>query len=197
MICKDGSWRWVEWNVVWHGGLAYAIGRDVTERRREQDQLHQTRTMLEASRDGLSVLVKQQEALRRMATLVAHGVVTPSEVYSAVAEEMVRCLDCDGAGVFRYEPDGSAVVIAASSKPGSQYLPVGERMPFDDDNLLAWILQTGRPARHDDVEDAPWACHYPRSGIRHPFRGWSPDRRKRPCVGCGYRRVVATGAIAV
>ena len=63
MICKDGSWRWVEWNVVWHGGLAYAIGRDVTERRREQDQLHQTRTMLEASRDGLSILVKQQEAL--------------------------------------------------------------------------------------------------------------------------------------
>ena len=63
MICKDGAWRWIEWNVVWHGGLAYAIGRDVTERRREQDQLHQTRTMLEASRDGLSVLVKQQEAL--------------------------------------------------------------------------------------------------------------------------------------
>ena len=63
MICKDGSWRWIEWNVVWHGGLAYGIGRDITERRREQDQLHQTRTMLEASRDGLSVLVKQQEAL--------------------------------------------------------------------------------------------------------------------------------------
>ena len=63
MICKDGSCRWIEWNVVWHGGLAYAIGRDITERRHEQDQLHQTRTMLEASRDGLSVLVKQQEAL--------------------------------------------------------------------------------------------------------------------------------------
>ncbi len=154
MICKDGSWRWVEWNVVWHGGLAYAIGRDVTDRHREQDQLHQTRTMLEASRDGLSALVKQQEALRRMATLVAQGAVAPSEVYSAVAEEMVHCLDCDGAGVFRYDPDGSAVVIAASSKPGSQYFPVGERMPVDDDNLLAWILQTGRPARHDDIEGA-------------------------------------------
>ena len=125
MICKDGSWRWIEWNVVWHGGLAYAIGRDVTERRREQDQLHQTRNMLEASRDGLSVLVKQQEALRRMATLVAQGLVTPSEVYSAVAEEMVRCLDCDGAGVFRYEPDGSAVVIAVSGKPGSHIFQSG------------------------------------------------------------------------
>ena len=66
------------------------------------------------------------------------------------AEEMVRCLDTDGAGVFRYEPDGSAVLIAASSKPGTTYPPVGERMPFDDDNLLAWILQTGRPMRHDD-----------------------------------------------
>ena len=154
MICRDGSWRWVEWNVVWHEGLAYAIGRDVTQRRRQQDQLQETRKMLETSRDGLSILVKQQEALRRMATLVAQGVVTPSEVYSAVAEEMVRCLDCDGAGIFRYDPDGSVIVIAGSSKPGSQYLPVGERMPFDDDNLLAWILQTGRPARHDDIERA-------------------------------------------
>jgi PAS domain S-box-containing protein len=144
MIRKDGSWRWIEWSVVWHGGLAYAIGRDITERRDEQDQLYQTRTMLEASRDGLSVLAKQQEALRRMATIVANGLVTPSE-------EMVRCLDCDGAAVVRYEPDGSAVLIAASGKPGSAYPPVGERMPFDDDNLLTWILQTGRPARHDDI----------------------------------------------
>ena len=168
MICKGGSWRWVEWNVVWHAGLAYGIGRDVTERHREQDQLHQTRTMLEASRDGLSVLAKQQEALRRMATLVAQGAVTPSEVYSAVAEEMVRCLDCHGAGVFRYDPDGSVVVIANSSKPGSQYLRVGERMPLDDDNLLAWILETGRPARHDDVVGArgPVTARVRELGIR-------------------------------
>ena len=83
--------------------------------------------------------------------MVANGLVTPSEVYSAVAEEMVRCLDCDGAAVVRYEPDGSAVLIAASAKPGSAYPPVGERMPFDDDNLLTRILQTGRPARHDEV----------------------------------------------
>ena len=154
MIRKDGSFRWIEWSVVWHGGLAYAIGRDITERRHEQDQLSQTRTMLEASRDGLSVLAKQQEALRRMATIVANGLVTPSEVYSAVAEEMVRCLDCDGATVVRYEPDGSALLIAASAKPDSAYPPVGEHMPCDDDNLLTWIRQTGRPARHDDTEHA-------------------------------------------
>jgi PAS domain S-box-containing protein len=153
MLRKDGPWRWVEWNVVWHEGLAYAIGRDITDRRREQDQLRQTRTMLQASHDSLSVLVKQQEALRRMATLVAHGVM-PTEVYSAVAEEMVRCLDTDRAGVFRYDPDGSVIVVASSSKPGSQPLPVGERLPSDGDNLFAWIAQTARPARHDDIADA-------------------------------------------
>jgi signal transduction histidine kinase len=71
-----------------------------------------------------------------------------------VAEEMVRCVDCDGAGIFRYEPDGSAVVVAVGSKPGFQYLAVGERMPFDEGNLLAWILHTGKPARHDDIGDA-------------------------------------------
>jgi signal transduction histidine kinase len=168
MIRKDGSWRWIEWSVVWHGGLAYAIGRDITERRHEQDQLYRTRAMLEASRDGLSVLAKQQDALRRMATIVANGLVTPSEVYSAVAEEMVRCLDCDGAAVVRYEPDGSAVLIAASAKPGSAYPPVGERMPFDDDNLLTWILQTGRAARHDDIgrADGPVVVRVREFGIR-------------------------------
>ena len=128
--------------MVWHGGLAYAIGRDVTERHREQDQLHQTRTMLEASRDGLSILVKQQEALRRIATLVAHGV-APAEVFAAVAEEMVRCLDTDGTGVFRYEPDGSAVVMASSSKPGSKYFAVGERMMLDG---TTWRPGSCRPA---------------------------------------------------
>ena len=197
MICKDGSWRWIEWNVVWHGGLAYAIGRDITERRHEQDQLHQTRTMLEASRDGLSVLAKQQEALRRMATLVANGLVTPSEVYSAVAEEMVRCLDCDGAGVLRYEPDGSAVVIAASSKPGSTYPPVGERMPFDDDNLLAWILQTGRPTRHDDIGRAsgPVVIRVREFGIRSGVG--APIVVNGRVWGAAIVASYATGAIAV
>jgi PAS domain S-box-containing protein len=93
VICKDGSRRWIEWNVVWHQGLAYAIGRDFTERRHERDQLRQTQAMLEVSRDGLSVLANSRKPC---AGWIAHGV-APSEVYSAVAEEMVRCLDCDGA----------------------------------------------------------------------------------------------------
>jgi PAS domain S-box-containing protein len=191
MLRRDGSSRWVEFSVVWHGGLGYAIGRDVTDRRREQDELRSTQTMLEASRDEFSALANQQDALRRMATLVAHGIVAPTEIYSAVAEEMVRCLDTDGAALFRYDEDGSAIVIASSSKPGVPLLPVGARMPAEDhDNLFAWIAQTARPARHDDIEGA----HGPviarvrelgvRSGVGAPIivngRVWAPRSSRRP-----------------
>ena len=43
-------------------------------------------------RDRLQALASQQEGLRRVATLVARGV-SQSEVFSAVAAEMARCLD--------------------------------------------------------------------------------------------------------
>ena len=45
--------------------------------------------------------------------------------------------------------------------------------------LLAWILETGRPARHDDVEGARGPVITRVREFRHPFRGWSIDRRVR------------------
>jgi GAF domain-containing protein len=70
------------------------------------------------SREALARLAEQQAALRRIATLVARGT-SPSEVFAAVAEEMARCLGTTDAEVFRYEPDGGAVVVVASySAPG-------------------------------------------------------------------------------
>jgi PAS domain S-box-containing protein len=71
VICNDGSQRWVEWSVLWHRGLFYAVGRDVTERRRQQDVLQQVQAAVESSRDSLRELAEQQAALRRAATLVA------------------------------------------------------------------------------------------------------------------------------
>ena len=56
IICSDGSQRWIDWSIVPRRGLFYAVGRDVTERRHEQDELRQAQSMVEASRDRLSVL---------------------------------------------------------------------------------------------------------------------------------------------
>ncbi|MGB9305831.1 MAG: PAS domain S-box protein, partial [Mycobacterium sp.] len=64
---RDGSSRWIEWSVASHRGLFYAVGRDVTGQREEEEQLRETRTMLEASRDTLRELAEHQAGLRRVA----------------------------------------------------------------------------------------------------------------------------------
>ncbi len=147
---RDGSPRWIEWSVAPHQGLFYAVGRDVTEQRAEQEQLRGTQTMLEASGDALRALAEQQAALRRIATLVAQGV-DPDEVFYAVAEEMGRCLHVAGAAVSRYENDAIAVLALAPVPPEIKDLvPLGERFPLEGDNVATRVVLTGRPARVDN-----------------------------------------------
>jgi PAS domain S-box-containing protein len=152
LIRSDGSQCWIEWSIVPRRGLLYAVGRDVTERRREQDELREAQYTVEASRDELSVLARQQAALRRVATLVARGA-SPSEVFSAVADEMWRCLDAGNASVNRFE-DGEVVVLAlAHLDPGIEHRPiVGERHTLEGDNIATRVLHTGHAARLDGSE---------------------------------------------
>jgi PAS domain S-box-containing protein len=140
LLCLDGVRRWVEWIVVPHRGLFYAFGRDVSERRREQEQLRR--------------LATQQAALRRVATLVARGV-SPEEVFGAVAEEMSRCLNVPHAEVFRYEDDGAAIVIVACyAEAGTYGWHAGERLTLEGDNVAAAVFRSRRPFRMDTLENA-------------------------------------------
>ena len=152
LIRSDGSQCWIEWSIVPRRGLLNAVGRDVTERRREQDELRQAQRTVEASRDELSVLARQQAALRRVATSVARGA-SPSEVFSAVADEMWRCLDTGNASVNRFE-DGEVVVLALSHlDTGIEQQPiVGERHTLEGDNIATRVLRTGHAARIDGSE---------------------------------------------
>jgi PAS domain S-box-containing protein len=151
---RDGSPRWIEWSVAPHQGLFYAVGRDVTEQRQEQEQLRQTQAMLEASRDALVALADQQAGLRRIATLVAQGV-SANEVFCAVAEEIGRCLKVAGAAVSRYEAD-QIVVLALAPVPSDVAQAVPLRMPFSlaGDNVATHVYGTGRPARMDSHDEA-------------------------------------------
>jgi PAS domain S-box-containing protein len=98
----DGSYRWLQWNVLADAdeGLVYGVARDVTERHKVEDQLRKTQRELETSRDALRVLADEQAALRRVATLVAKGA-APAEVFGAVSVEAARLL---GAGPGRPGP---------------------------------------------------------------------------------------------
>jgi GAF domain-containing protein len=96
---------------------------------------------------------EQQAALRRVATLVARGV-DPSEVFSAVAEELAGVLGVQNASVWRYEPDGAATLLAACDEPGAKKMPVGKRFTLEGDNIAAMVLHTCGTARMDTHDDA-------------------------------------------
>ncbi len=143
---RDGSSRWIEWSVAPHQGLFYAVGRDVTGQRQEQEQLRETRTMLEASRDTLRELAEHQAGLRRVATLVARGA-NPVEVFDAVYDEMARCMHVTDARLSRYDDDKTATILSARHEPGMQNLSGGTRLTLADDELLSKVFSTGQPAR--------------------------------------------------
>jgi GAF domain-containing protein len=108
------------------------------------------RLVIAASRDELGMLAELQASLRRVATLVAQGV-TPSEVFSAAAEELARVRHCT---LFRYEADGVATLLAARHEHGSARLPFGSRFSLEGENVAAMVLHGGRAARMDNHANA-------------------------------------------
>jgi hypothetical protein len=97
-------------------------------------EANQRRREAEASRDELRVLAEQQAALRRVATLVARGV-PPSQVFSAVADELGRVLGVSHSTLIRYEPDGTSIRMAVSEEPGLDGMQVGETFPNDGESV--------------------------------------------------------------
>src|SRR5262249_57717246 len=90
-----------------------------------------SRAELAASEARASNLAEEQAALRRVATLVARGVL-PDELLAAVTLEARRVLPVEFANLGRYEPDGTITFVAAS--PDQGILPVGSRWPLRGDN---------------------------------------------------------------
>jgi signal transduction histidine kinase len=118
-------------------------------------EANRRREEAEESRDELRVLADLQAALRRIATLVARAV-APSEVFSAVTEELARCLGVTHATLVRYEADGSAVLLASHDDRGSQKkIPIGRRFSFDGESVPAMVFRMGGAARRDSHEDSP------------------------------------------
>jgi signal transduction histidine kinase len=103
--------------------------------------------------DQVSELAQRQAALRRVATLVARGV-SPSEVLTAVADEVAATLRVCNATLVRYSDDGSGEVVAAHDEAGLTKLPVGARLTLEGDNVAAMVLRTGRTARMNSHEHA-------------------------------------------
>ncbi|MCW3064604.1 MAG: two-component system sensor kinase [Solirubrobacterales bacterium] len=135
-IRSDGSLSWLEWNVrpALEEGVVYAAGRDVTDRRRAEEE---------------------QAALRRVATLVARGA-PPENVFAAVSGEVLRLFPVDFVAISRYESSGTMTTLATSGRLGDR-LPVGSRRSLGGRNVSTIVFETGRPARIDSYADASGA----------------------------------------
>jgi signal transduction histidine kinase len=107
---------------------------------------------LETSHNELGLLLEEQAALRRVATLVAQAV-PPAELFEAVACEVAGLLDAPLTTLLRYQPDNSATVLGSWGELAGD-LPVGARYPVQSDDPAALVLRTGRAARIESYADA-------------------------------------------
>ena len=132
VLCKDGSYKWIEWTAtpVTEGRVIYAVGRDVTARRRSESE---------------------QAALQRIATLVAREA-PQAEVFGAIAEEIGGLLGAEEVRMLRFESDGSAVVVGGSGNQDA--FPLGSRLQLEGDSVALRVFRTRRPARFDDYRAA-------------------------------------------
>ena len=100
------------------------------------------------SRAALSQLADEQAALRRVATLVAREA-SPVELLAAVADEVARVLDVEAVGMLRFEPDGTATLVAQSDTPWDPP-PLGTRFTLEGENVVTAVFRTREAARLDD-----------------------------------------------
>ncbi|MGW6196911.1 GAF domain-containing sensor histidine kinase [Kribbella sp. NPDC055110] len=101
----------------------------------------------------LRLLAEEQAALRRVATLVAEGA-RPSEVFTAVADELAHLVGAEVTFVARLdlrpgahgEPEAYLTIVGSYGRVGDA-VSVGFQGRLDATTVSAAALRTGRPAR--------------------------------------------------
>ena len=104
------------------------------------------------ARDELETFVREQEALRRVATVAATGG-SSAEVFRAVVREVKELLDLPVVALTRYEPDRMVLMVAAA---GDHPFTEGTRWSLDGLPVASLVLERRAPARSDEyVTDDP------------------------------------------
>jgi signal transduction histidine kinase len=105
-----------------------------------------------ATSGALEELVREQAALRRVATLVAREP-SPSEVFAAVTKEAGTLLGAQRSTLLRVASPEWAEVVASWSDGSAPPVPVGHRGRLDGRGILGQMLQTARPVRIEDFDE--------------------------------------------
>ena len=100
----------------------------------------------------LARLANEQAALRRVATLAAQGA-PPGEIFEAVSAEVAPLVGADGAGITRYEADGTFTALGGWTSSGG-YSVAGRRFPLEG-SVSELVLEARRASRIDSFEGRP------------------------------------------
>jgi GAF domain-containing protein len=126
---------------------------DTDERLQRFTDLIATALANAEARAEVERLAEEQAALRRLAVLVAQQP-SPSEVFTAVTQEVGLRLGADLAALHVFQGDGTGTTIAGWSGDGGPIPPIGSRLPLHGDSVAARIFETGTPARLDSYAEA-------------------------------------------
>jgi signal transduction histidine kinase len=113
----------------------------------------------------LRELADTQAALRRLAVLVARGA-PPEAVFAAATSEVRRHFGGGLARMIRYEPDGTATLLATEGTTDPDEQAGGRWEGYTPAGVTVIVRQTGRAARIDDYRDLPGAERFLRKGLR-------------------------------
>ena len=53
--CKDGSYKWLQWNATPYEQMLYSVARDITEYKQTQEKIHEQATLLDVATDAIMV----------------------------------------------------------------------------------------------------------------------------------------------
>jgi len=179
---KDGGRRLIAWSNQHLDGMGLiTTGIDLTDRESNHDGALEgdpEAKLLEVSR-----VANEHKALRRVATLVASET-SPERIFASVSAEVARVLQVNATAAVRYVGDGTAEMVGRHNRDSTDVLPLGTRLPLDDDSALAQVARTAAPARIDD-----WAGGTAAERFRYGYRSTAAA----PIVVVG----VLWGAVAI
>jgi signal transduction histidine kinase len=100
----------------------------------------------------LEALLREQAALRRVATLVAEDA-GPARIFASVCEEVGCVLGVTTTNLVRYEDDGTVSIVGAWGEQGAPLFPIASvPLPPDGETVAPRIRRSGRAVRVDDYD---------------------------------------------
>ena len=141
--------------------------------------------------DQVSELAQRQAALRRVATLVARGV-SPSEVFTAVADEVANALRVENCVLVRYLGDDSCELVAAHDKVQLERFPVGAVFPWMVTTWRRWCFAPARRPGSTATRTRP-ARSPQRSATLAFARRWALPLRSTADLGGGGHSLLGAG----